>query len=1018
MIPLKTISPLLLLCVLHYSTLFSQSLDCDFPNNPAPMNVTFDCDTSDLSSICINIKVHVLNNSTSPSIEVSDLEILDFIDCVNSILLNSGSRITVSPTTCIHVDSVGTLIETRQDVVDNWNDPLLATDSNALDVFILQEDIGKGYGSSQVYKERVILSIENIRKATCSLFSHELGHAFGLVHTESNGQTYSPASGVDLRECKSRDSCQYKGDYICDTGADPYFMKLQPDGSVVGDSGITLCETILLPNFADHCGDTITPWDIPGYNIMSQYCRDEFSPCQIGLMHQTILDIGSHNILNCNEIVFGQGCADIIIDSDTTWSDGILELCANQRIIITSTGVLTLDSFILTRKDSGDVSCPDFIKEGNWDGIYIEGGVANYEYIPIGGGTSYIGPIGALIVERNSIIEYSNNGIQARMGFGGIEVSKSTFQHNGQIIRARGSLPLTKGDLAAIGVVKVEDSEISVDDIQDFPALKSTQIDVFGASCDISSTSMIYNGDYDDFDITAINSGRGRLTVKSNTEISSFTTGIYKDIDYVSSLNGSKGLYVQDSEILDCEQAIDNRSQICRVTHNILENDVYSIGATKGLWSRNRIRRESSDSGSKSLHTVNVQESNLITENIFETASFTLTVDNKNTKAICNQWKDISAAVLAVDSAISQGGAQVITMESWGTISNASGNKYLDGSPYMSSDDAIINYEISTDPSTMFDYSQMFSGIEAINSANSCSYDSIPSPLGPPIIGPFDYDEGYDLSDLNNYWNEKQEKIDSMQDISSFGSPQDSIHNLQIISDEIVERDQFTRIAIGILSEDDSPSFDTIWKSRIPTLFHNQNDVLSILDSMNWVSTLDTIEGMTIDEDDESDLEVLVEGLEYFYHLDTIGRDITSLHPIQIEYLSDLANDLTGNYSSILRLIVNELYSKRLSILDEEVSEDLKVKNGRINITQDYASFSLEESVSLYPNPTEGCVRIKPYLESFTYSLFSLAGAVLIDQAHGSKSYICFGNIPKGQYLLKLSGPNQEWNQVFLIILR
>ena len=149
-------------------------------------------------------------------------------------------------------------------------------------------------------------------------------------------------------------------------------------------------------------------------------------------------------MLECNDTL-SQSCNDIIIDTKVEWAknkppypSGVLELCPNQKIIITASGSLSLNNFKLTKKTS--TSCSDLA--GNWDGIHIQGGsfVPSSNPTPptTNGDTSGLNrelcasgsSLGSLYVLCGSVIEYSNNGIQAPNSAGEIVINNSTMIHN------------------------------------------------------------------------------------------------------------------------------------------------------------------------------------------------------------------------------------------------------------------------------------------------------------------------------------------------------------------------------------------------------------------------------------------------------------------------------------------------------------------------------------------------------------------------------------------------------------
>lgn len=139
---------------------------------------------------------------------------------------------------------------------------------NAISLFVVDNLIGfDGVASKPFSFTAQSVIIENLSKP--NILAHELGHYFGLFHT-FNGTLVPP----------NAPSCQFNGDFICDTPRDPGNEVCPEPGSCTG----TCITDVGGTNY------TFTP---PYENLMSYYldCHSEFSPDQL----EAMLDIYNNN---------------------------------------------------------------------------------------------------------------------------------------------------------------------------------------------------------------------------------------------------------------------------------------------------------------------------------------------------------------------------------------------------------------------------------------------------------------------------------------------------------------------------------------------------------------------------------------------------------------------------------------------------------------------------------------------------------------------------------------------------
>jgi len=128
-----------------------------------------------------------------------------------------------------------------------------------------------GYAYNFDIKPRVFM--DNGCSSNGSTLTHELGHAFSLLHTHTTSNGDEHANGTN---------CSIAGDLLCDTPADP---KLSDD---------------LVNNNCEYIGTELdnqgTAYDPDPENIMSysrKHCRVHFSPQQLQQMEDYFFDEGS-----------------------------------------------------------------------------------------------------------------------------------------------------------------------------------------------------------------------------------------------------------------------------------------------------------------------------------------------------------------------------------------------------------------------------------------------------------------------------------------------------------------------------------------------------------------------------------------------------------------------------------------------------------------------------------------------------------------------------------------------------
>jgi hypothetical protein len=370
--------------------------------------------------------------------------------------------------------------------------------------------------------------------------------------------------------------------------------------------------------------------------------------------------------------------SDIVITSNTTWTNETKDMTENQKIVVTNGATLTMSGCTIRRKPG----C-----SGYWDGIYL---------------ITDEGDKAGLIATNGTRIEYSKKGIQAVNGFSVITLDDVEMSDNGQMIRAWDNWPLAPiggGGFASNGNSRdggiISPFDIPCDgefpsppkvtirnhsllkvfengNLTNDPPKYQSQINILGGALDLIA-SEIDNGT--ELPIVAVATSRGKCKIYDRTRIDGFWIGVYKGTD-ASANCVSEGLVMTWSLIRNTNLfeffnmpgfSIYNISSDIMLKNNILESNLYSMGVSYGSIIGNNIYNgHDEDVDNTSVYIQNPQESFNIFDNGFTETPLEFIGKNQRSNVTCNTWLDEINAVVA-------GGDNTFPM-SWGTPSKAAGN--------------------------------------------------------------------------------------------------------------------------------------------------------------------------------------------------------------------------------------------------------------------------------------------------------------------------------------------------------
>lgn len=154
--------------------------------------------------------------------------------------------------------------------------------------------------------------------AMISILGHEIGHTLGLYHTHSAGRSWSHSNNGGCGDCHQESvsrtkrqalgctgtynklKCDVNGDFLCDTAADPELSNLVNYSCTYDSSG----------GGTDNWGMTWTPNTSNIMSYTNYFCRNYFSPLQVGKMNHYYTQIGInypfYSINGSNYICNGQ----------------------------------------------------------------------------------------------------------------------------------------------------------------------------------------------------------------------------------------------------------------------------------------------------------------------------------------------------------------------------------------------------------------------------------------------------------------------------------------------------------------------------------------------------------------------------------------------------------------------------------------------------------------------------------------------------------------------------------------
>lgn len=709
-----------------------------------------------------------------------------------------------------------------------------------------------------------------------------------------------------------------------------------------------------------------------------------------------ILVLNFHAKAQCSQ-------SDIVVSSSITWTNQTVNMTEDQKIVVTNGATLTLNNCLVHRKSG----C-----SGYWDGIYLV--------------TDENGNKAGLVLTDGTRVEYSKKGIQAVNGFSQILLDDVEMSDNGQMIHAMDNWPFPP----LVGCCPIVSNNISSRDggfispfgipcdgefplppkvtIRNHCALKvfengslstnppkyQKQISVLGGALDIIASEIL---DGTDYPIIAVSSSRGKCRIMDRTRINGFYIGVYKGSD-ASANCVSEGLeltysLITDTDLFDHFGNIDffnmpgfsvyNISSDIKMYRNILESNIWSIGASYGSIIENNIYNgHDPDVDPVSVYIQNPKQSFVISGNGLTETPLEFIGNNQRTNVTCNTWVDEENAVVA-------GGDNTFPL-SWGTSSKAAGNLWDNTQSAMynlSGVDLDMRYYYKNTSNEVFDWEDGFTEVSTSFANTACSYFW---PANATELDPEDYEVS--MEDLEDEYDDTEYLIESITGHmdTTVLSVQEELAALRNKLNDLIGQ--------GLLFH--TTSDEEFWNAKLDP----KVEELLGLNYLWYGHYMESIEDY-LDSNTDPDAEALYDAtLKMMDFFDT-GKNLYTLTSLQVDTLKTIAESSYGDYTNILRNYLFMVYDSFIpyeredSGLDDLRSPRQKPGDQPVYTTPDH---------TVSPNPFTDDISIKgpnPKSVGSTnfVSVFDVDGRALYSTSYiGNSGQINLGDLEPGFYILKI----------------
>ena len=629
------------------------------------------------------------------------------------------------------------------------------------------------------------------------------------------------------------------------------------------------------------------------------------------------------------------------------------------------------------------------------------------------------GPIavitGSLIVQNNSVIEYSRNGVRATTRVGKITFDHSEMSNNKTLFDLSDSWPFLQAplesgtfpdlctyadspelspNLNSPTSVSMTSSQFVAPALVD--GLSGTQIRLSGVNISLNDSEI---ESLSASKLTAIKSTRGRVSLYNGSKIIDFSTGIDKEQDVFDGCN-LRGLSIRSSSIIGhSDFAIRNTSKIISIRDSWIEGNIVSTGLAYGVWSNSNFKDVSSNGGV--INIMAPKESQFIYENNFDYVGLRFDFENELTHALCNSWQNnqIFAAYFQDES---------ITPKSWGILTKPSGNKHDGVQPYMVSEAGeIFNYFDPFEQAEIFEYFEEFEGRDA-NAEAFCNYSLFPG--SPPIWDPYFSYPVLDLISAGTAWDSLKVVLDSFEL---------ELQNLSGLPyDQKLEEIGLVKVYMGVTLgnvlidvETDPAKNDSIWASRSNPDFIRLSELYALFYMQEYDSIATKLHGVNVE-----DAQNFLGAVDWIRNKTDTIQSLKELSQEQLDTLAQFTTKSVGDFTNLLRSFLNVEYDILLEwpekvIIDPRSAEEIDV------ITLD------KNSVLIGPNPTSDCVTVQTKSganQEIKVDIFTLDGRYVQSGTIESDGQFCLKQYVQnpGTYVIstKLKGSSIRTSHFIILI--
>jgi hypothetical protein len=562
-------------------------------------------------------------------------------------------------------------------------------------------------------------------------------------------------------------------------------------------------------------------------------------------------------ITTLKELIGPSACPspDIIITTNTTWTNQTIYMCPGQKIIINPGKTLNLNNVSIKLEPS---------VSGLWSGIVV----------------SYGSSIG---VYNNSTITGASTAITGNQGFGQIEIFESNIIDNGTAIYS------ILGN--SIGISKFEpiylaNSKFSKKSGSTGSLFHLTNLNIFAINCDMYNLGSSQTG-------TCISAMNSSLTM-FYCSIEGFNKGIVKNVG---------GGFTSSSLFLDnCDILLATEGIICNDMNIFVQNCILSGIITKkttsyGSWYSNNF------TGPKVL-VYDPSLSQVFSGNQFLIGYLELELNNSLTDATCNYWAHCERAV----NVSSRFGGTNILKSDWGSPESPSMNYHKNScQPFMISgtSNRLTNHHL-----VLYNHKFNYQGNIQGGDADDIPLDCPNQWRNDPLNGIMNHTSSnfYDDEANNNLWESHHQDYLNVLTALGGSDPSSNPTLRRQLENAKVGMGQCVVKAIATNNGNLSQERINSWISRADPLLEIRRIIMDKFFAQDFQSLINYLNSLSLNVEVSSDRYVFRDAMIWMQNAVSAQKDLYNLDENDLSILSTLATNSFGDYTEVLRGWLNMNY--------------------------------------------------------------------------------------------------------------